>query len=1243
MNQMTASQKITSYEPDSSTPTQIWTALQDIMQSALAYSHRKLSPTAKSAFLADCARLKWLDDTICARLHQAGNIKQYLQPSQSPYVLADQELQDNLLFSNSYLGQSYQEKFRINASIYAELDRQRTALGGDLELEQLFVEKLALLQERQYISDQGVDITAWINYYAQRKCDYLRSLEADYYPNPEAFVFKAKASNQLLNGSDLLLAFPEQIWHREPVHLLATEGDKNYDDTKEALRKVSDELAAEVKKMNAVSSSEEREKYVARYVTLAEKRTAYTHLLKAQYEKTSYLKGWAEQSKAFVVGNVDNKMGALKAGGLAMWAATGVELLAIGIALKDGKEVDAGRALKTALNSVVVLASVGVATLLLGPLGTAIATPIVSYFFKQPDPLDLALTELKEELNKTINDGFKKVNEKLEVMDSKLDSLGNMLKQSLAKQNELSEQLANAVKEIIGHNELDNKLTIFRTEVREVDRLLETIKHTHTNLFESSSQQRLNEAMLLDLDEKIQSAIMSLAHLLYQPAATKDKAPPSISSVIIDFYERPGANFQPFARVCDDLLTLCQYVQWLTQRYLDLRPKLQQILAVIAVHHVVVNPATKKELQAELLRQSIDEGEVHGKFFANVMTLDSQLLGSNNHALYLTLASYLNPSCPKNSFTMERGFGLLHSTDLTQQWVIDGWQPATAWLKAAPAKPRPACYYVAPLSQAPPNQNLRYQLVNFQEMGNTPARLWVRMALTRNDQVRLYPDRQPAASTQPPTELLARVVPLTDPVFADTFEQFLVKGASLSVVDLPTHPVDLALPRANAVLALHALPPRERWQLEPDFSPRLYNGALEDNLRPTTVVPSVTATGQRVQPLLQPNSVGFQVLWQLGNPPKVLRTIYDLSQLPDYALWTSEQAVGLFRPAFPQAAYPADRLPFRNVLLPGEELESLRSPNGQHWLQFYQAAGSLPVLCYYTLEAPNTPRGSVFESYAFKHLNDTVQAVLQPDGNFVLNGTAAGGETYQVAALSAAGLTPKPGSSLRLENDGRLLLVSLSGFVLHTFWPHPLKITANNYASYWRTGQLIEEGAQIRSPNGKYRVQLEKYRGRSSAVFLDLYQPISISIQERGVQLRRYTLISGAEVPSGDWHEELSLVAPVEHNITPYTEYDTYYWKTCSPDMVSHISSLLPADGTKVLLDFREQGHVRAQIIARQLKRDYDNPKKFTQYFGEREVGQLPQAGTKADLYLVLADDGSLRLCDQANDRELVTLLNPVS
>lgn len=224
------------------------------------------------------------------------------------------------------------------------------------------------------------------------------------------------------------------------------------------------------------------------------------------------------------------------------------------------------------------------------------------------------------------------------------------------------------------------------------------------------------------------------------------------------------------------------------------------------------------------------------------------------------------------------------------------------------------------------------------------------------------------------------------------------------------------------------------------------------------------------------------------------------------------------------------------------------------------------------------------------------------------------------------------GSSLYLGDDGQLRLLAPDGRVLRTFVPHALRLRRKEsdkyHVNYWQTGQNVDQDGELRSPNDTYRLKLHFCRQPNDTVQ-------ETTVWRVGFELALYRLGNGNEKRVGAEQYVTSLVEPVE--LSDGKRPLHYHWDDCSDEMIKYIEKHVKEDKQmKVRLDFLAGGEVVGRIMSRKFEKSYDitiilgggtgTNARFI--YGAKAVKQLlaPSVATNKGVYLILSDDGSVRL-----------------
>lgn len=544
----------------------LWTALEGILVDALDYDRRSLSESEQRVFDFNSLALKQLDDAICAALYAEGK--------HAKYVDIDEQLQQNLLFSNIYLNASSRE---VSAAISSLLRKQRQALGNTPGLPALFDTKLALLDALGCLvpgskkgADHACEAVAWVRYYAWRKLSYLRNLRAAYHLHDYAFDY-ARVYKQLLHGSDLLLAFPAalladpvvrgqglatpastpasaeaagQVRSNAPLVASppppATPGETmqlleelagylpasretlqapvptmdfavEYQKNKEALREVSNRLDAAGDALSARQTAAERDAYVTAHTRLVQERDACTSLLERRNTEGLFLAKVKTQAAAG--GAATSKSDGAAAGKAALQAlcsGAGAEISAAVLAGLKGEKVNGQALFERVARTLIVAGGTAAATYFLGPMGTMVAGALLSGLLAKPGPLGPSLLEIQKDLK----DGFTKVDTRLDTLDQRIRQGFEGMKDNFDDLKENQITVGNYVADKV---RLNGILQQFRNTIAETDKLMDEVETNYRGLYVRAGGMSVppNEQRLVELNEQVRTSLEGVVKELY--------------------------------------------------------------------------------------------------------------------------------------------------------------------------------------------------------------------------------------------------------------------------------------------------------------------------------------------------------------------------------------------------------------------------------------------------------------------------------------------------------------------------------------------------------------------------------------------------------------------------------------------------------------------------------------------------------------------------------------------------------
>lgn len=1273
----------------------LWGALKTAMFNAVAYEQRDRPAAERDRLLRDSLLLLALDGALCAALPPK---------ARAAYVAADQQMQNHLLFSNHYRQADYDES--APTSLSAELGRQRQALPADDTdgLRGRFDDKLALLEALGCLGpDAGVaaedgshdryetDVTAWTRYYAFRKLTGLGQLEADYYEQNYPLDLK-KTTEQLLNGSDLLLAFPELFFRAapapasDPAAPLCVQapsrrdsgffdaadtalvaqlpgGVQEYHHYRDELGKVNGELAALVK---MVTDPTQTADFARKYGELTQKRDAHTFLLDRKRAELGFFRRNLEYGKestaSFFSKNLNNHS-AVAIGVLqTMWAGAGVETSKALIDQLMGRQVNGAALAKRLAITAGIAAGTALATYLLGPLGPLVSSAALGYFFPQPDPIKEGL----QRIEKSVTQGFREIKNQLAELDIKISQGFATLENSLADWSTY----------IVDRQRFNALVDQFKKRLREADELMNRADNIHHLVMhpKGATPKPLKEdelqILLDDLRESLEAVIKDLYNRSYslltgEIGPKQSKADPTIAELLLAFYQQPDTkHFRPFHVACRELLDLAERVQHLTERYFVVRGRCQELLAVVGTFYTTTEALSdKRELRAMLLHLTEVEEHERAVFFDISYGLGRKLLGPNNHTFYHTLHSYWDAP---TEFNMLAGFGLLNpggkqaknkpyhpvhdlrsghpGTELAplpteaadfayEQWaspLAKGQLPAQAWLQSAARLDAPLRYYVAPpaLGGAAPEGHAHAYRVYTSQSGGAPRPLLLHMALAADDQVLLY-DRDFGRPTP------ARLVPLAHSLFSTSIERWLQAGKPFDITAmLSARHIDYYWDLPVTPLFLGISFARETGKPAP----------LECNIYAPTggtmyhkeqfAVKNIIS--EQVGPVFSTEQVGLRMMPSEHVTELAGRNVDHIS----YGLWSTAMAVGYATATTatnsrPEAPATGQRLPFRFAVYSNETVQEMYSPGGTYRLSFERNGSYERVLCRSKWDDEKKsykPENlSPFEQYHYTNNQYNVVCLLQDNGNLVLY--VPGGHNVANVRVAATGVCSDGIylDYLYLGEDGRLTLRDL-----HTgkqrrdvpFFPISFKREEMREGSH--LNRLYSGWRMRQKPAGSAGERLTSANGRYSVgvEWLDRLAPAPRIITHNNYRDEYHYYGCALVLRDGD--TEVRRLEQTVHlpEILKHPE-----WDRCSDEQIDFLDGEVKESSQKIAWLVNEaDGTVRGWVGTR---------KRWLGVKSEYGLKPLPPfyQGNGRAVYLELTDDGVLQVRDAADEKPALRIL----
>jgi hypothetical protein len=945
----------------------------------------------------------------------------------------------------------------------------------------------------------------------------------------------------------------------------------------------------------------------------------------------------------------------LKETGKALLMGAGLTLGKALVNWGKGEPVDPNLGEKV-MTGLLIGAGTAAVTYLLGPVGPMVSNLALGYFFPQPDPLMDSIKKVQS----TLDLGFRQT-------EKRFDDLARQIGAGFAS---VIEEVKAAVEHGTAHGDLLNRLHTYQEHVTAADKLLSDMDNAYTVLFGDSPANTLDEAELSKLHTAFTNKVDQLVKLFYHPGyrlllAQIDTAVPAtntpLAHELIRFYQKPGRSFRPFHEACAEVSAITARLRLLVLRYFEIRPRYEKTLAALTV---CFSTSLSKDF---LLKQLIDlhrnEDDERAAYFAGVMMLDRLVLGAGNYALYQTLLTR-----PPHSLSLLDGFGLVVPDDPTRQLelvpqALPGGEDA--WFRSAPLPATPDRYYLR-LSAAPKEP---YELVTFGDR-EWPITTPLHVALDLHDRLTFHNK----AFT---TALSARVLPLQDKAFRNSFEQFVLADRTLPLHELyaqPDHRLLLRLPRQGYQLELSVRQtPYEGSSHAPFWSSSMIhssNGVSAEEIL-TGIDPTecfwepqariLNPKGEAVAQWLLPNKVpmlrnlapamataiqpyhtteavgvrvnfpfcegmfpgGKNFEWQQAPfSPEPVAGSADHHRLARYGIWTSAQAAGTFRPADLQAPGASEQA-FRHLLFPGQRLVSLRSANGAYWLQFDQHRTDERILSLYH----RGERGrSVFDKYTYKNSQFAVTAELQDDGNFVLHDATR----HAVAATHTNGQWQ---TFLHLTDDGRLLLRSLAdGSIRQTLALHEVNVALEGNRNRWFSGSRINQDSQLHSANGQYRLEFMHLLQPSGIVYNTGMIPVPDMRDwpRHGFSL---TIYKDGKAPARREHTKL-MIPPLTHNDQDFESNE--YWHHCSDEMIRYLDQVVEnSSQVRTFLEFHGNGELVGMIGTR---KTYVWIKSL---YGIKPVHSLyrPKQSHPQGAYVRLTDEGKLQVVDTLTGQVITTLL----